>query len=74
MSLEVHIDWQGETHFVGRLRAADHGGNNLQSAHSKTAQPARLTLNIFPVGPAVNARQVTIMPAQIHPQVIRGAQ
>ena len=23
MSMEVHIDWQGETHSVGRLHAAD---------------------------------------------------
>ncbi len=25
MSLEVHIDWQGQTHLVGRLHAADRG-------------------------------------------------
>jgi hypothetical protein len=25
MSLEVHIDWLGQTHFVGRLHAAERG-------------------------------------------------
>ena len=27
MSLEVHIDWQGQTHFVGRLHAAERGSS-----------------------------------------------
>lgn len=27
MSLEVHIDWQGETHLVGRLQAAERGSS-----------------------------------------------
>src|SRR5881394_3301609 len=27
MSLEVHIDWQGQTHLVGRLHAADRGAS-----------------------------------------------
>ena len=27
MSLEVHIDWQGETHLVGRLHAAERGAS-----------------------------------------------
>ena len=27
MSLEVHIDWQGETHLVGRLHAAERGSS-----------------------------------------------
>ena len=27
MSLEVHIDWKGETHIVGRLHAADRGAS-----------------------------------------------
>jgi serine/threonine-protein kinase HipA len=27
MSLEVHIDWQGRTHFVGRLHAAERGSS-----------------------------------------------
>lgn len=27
MSLEVHIDWQGRTHFVGRLHAAERGAS-----------------------------------------------
>jgi serine/threonine-protein kinase HipA len=27
MSMEVHIDWQGQTHFVGRLHAAEHGSS-----------------------------------------------
>jgi serine/threonine-protein kinase HipA len=27
MSIEVHIDWQGQTHFVGRLHAAERGSS-----------------------------------------------
>jgi serine/threonine-protein kinase HipA len=27
MSLEVHIDWQGQTHFVGRFHAAERGSS-----------------------------------------------
>src|SRR6185436_10428329 len=27
MSLEVHIDWQGQTHLVGRLHAAERGAS-----------------------------------------------
>ena len=27
MSLEVHIDWQGQTHFVGRLHTAERGSS-----------------------------------------------
>ena len=27
MSMEVHIDWQGQTHFVGRLHAAERGSS-----------------------------------------------
>ena len=27
MSLEVHIDWQGQTHFAGRLHAAERGSS-----------------------------------------------
>ncbi|HXI70610.1 MAG TPA: type II toxin-antitoxin system HipA family toxin [Verrucomicrobiae bacterium] len=27
MSLEVHLDWQGQTHFVGRLHAAERGAS-----------------------------------------------
>ena len=27
MSLEVHIDWQGQTHFVGQLHAAERGSS-----------------------------------------------
>jgi serine/threonine-protein kinase HipA len=29
MSMEVHIDWQGQTHFVGRLHAAERGSSVL---------------------------------------------
>lgn len=27
MSMEVHLDWQGQTHFVGRLHAAERGSS-----------------------------------------------
>ncbi|MBI2927589.1 MAG: HipA N-terminal domain-containing protein, partial [Verrucomicrobia bacterium] len=27
MSLEIHIDWQGQNHFVGRLHAAERGAS-----------------------------------------------
>ena len=27
MSLEVHVGWQGETHLVGRLHAAERGAS-----------------------------------------------
>jgi serine/threonine-protein kinase HipA len=52
MSMEVHIEWQGETRFVGRLHAADHGSSVafeyapewLQRSDAFAIDPASLPL------------------------------
>jgi serine/threonine-protein kinase HipA len=40
MSLEVHIDWKGQTHLVGRLHAADRGSSVSFEYESKWLQRA----------------------------------
>jgi len=56
MSLEVHIDWQGETHLVGRLHAAERGSSVsfeyapgwLQRAEAFAIDPTSLPLQRGP--------------------------
>ena len=50
MSLEVHIDWQGQPHLVGRLYAADRERRFLLSMRPNgfnATMPLRLTRHRF---------------------------
>jgi hypothetical protein len=53
---------------VGRV-ITDHGCEDLQPAHTQAAQRAGMTLAFLAVSRVIDLRPITVMTAQIHPQV-----